>query len=203
MFDKIYNAVLAFLINIVYGPKVLYKDASMKGKHRFDEPTIIVSNHTCHLDGPILNTIFRKQKIHTLAAKDRFEQKGFGFFLRHTYCIPIDREHADTSWVHESIKILKEGKDCIAIYPEGRHGTHRQQLPFHQGVAMLAFFVDAPIVVVYQDGPHKPFHRSRLIVDAPMRLPKDGGLTPEALAANTELLQQRVQELMKELTNEP
>ena len=84
MFDKIYNAVLAFLINIVYGPKVIYKDASMKGKHRCAEPSIIVSNHTCHLDGPLINTVFRKQKIRTLAAKDRFDQKGFGFFLRHT-----------------------------------------------------------------------------------------------------------------------
>ncbi|MDO5322109.1 MAG: lysophospholipid acyltransferase family protein [Bacteroidia bacterium] len=202
MFDKIFNAILAFLVNAIYGPVVIYKDESMKGRHRLAGPSIIVSNHTCHLDGPIINAIFRKEKIHTLAAKDRFEQKGFGFFLRHSYCIPIDRQNADTSWVHESIRILKEGKGSIAIYPEGRHGAHRQQLPFHQGVAMLSFFVDVPIVVIYQDGPHKPFHRSRLIVDAPMTLPKDGGLTPEALAANTGLLQRRVKELMEELADE-
>lgn len=201
MFDKIFNAILAFLTRALYGPEVTYKDESMKGRHRLPGPAIIVSNHTCHLDGGILNTVFRKQKIHTLAAKDRFEQKFFGFMLRHTYCIPIDRQNADTSWVHESVRILKEGKDCVAIYPEGRHGSHRQQLPFHQGVAMLAFFVDVPVVVVYQDGPHRLFHRSKVIVDAPMMLPKDGGLTPEALAANTELLQQRMKDLMKELTD--
>ena len=200
-FDKIFNAILAFLTQALYGPEVTYKDESMKGRHRLPGPAIIVSNHTCHLDGGILNTVFRKQKIHTLAAKDRFEQKFFGFMLRHTYCIPIDRQNADTSWVHESVRILKEGKDCVAIYPEGRHGSHRQQLPFHQGVAMLAFFVDVPVVVVYQDGPHRLFHRSKVIVDAPMMLPKDGGLTPEALAANTELLQQRMKDLMKELTD--
>lgn len=113
MFDKIFNAILAFLTRALYGPEVTYKDESMKG----------------------------------------------------------------------------------------RHGSHRQQLPFHQGVAMLAFFVDVPVVVVYQDGPHRLFHRSKVIVDAPMMLPKDGGLTPEALAANTELLQQRMKDLMKELTD--
>lgn len=187
------------LVRLLLRPKPYFLDPE-KQADKLNEPSILVINHTSHLDGPIVNTVFRKDRIHSLAAKDRFEQKGFGFFLRHTRCIPIDRQNPDLSWVHESLRVLHEEKENVAIFPEGAHGTHRKQLPFHSGVVMLAALANVPIVMVYIDGPCKILRKcSKLIVAPPYRLdPPGDGLNSDYINQQTATLQNRMKDLMDE-----
>lgn len=194
-FDRFLEAVIRGLVKVIYNPKVYFDDGTA-GEPRIEGPAIIVCNHTSHLDGPIVNSMLKGPAIRTLAAKDRFEQKGFGFFLRHTGCIPIDRQNADTSWIHESMNVLGH-KGVIAIYPEGRHGTHRCQLPFHSGVSMLAVMARVPIVMIYIDGPHKAFHRSGMIISKPFTIDvPDSGLSVDYIESQTKMLEERMRELM-------
>lgn len=187
------------LVRLLFRPKPYFLDQE-KQADKLHEPSILVVNHTSHLDGPVVNTVFRKDRIHNLAAKDRFEQPGFGFFLRHTRCIPIDRQNPDLSWIHESLRVLHEEKENVAIFPEGAHGTHRRQLPFHSGVVMLAALANVPIVMVYIDGPHKILRkRSKLIIAPPYRLPSPTeGINSEYIKDMTEILQNRMTDLMNE-----
>ena len=196
----IVEGLTAFLVKVLLRPKVSYVEPP-KRPHRLDAPSLLIINHTCHLDGPVVNTVFRKDWIHNLAAKDRFEQRGFGFFLRHTRCIPIDRKNADLSWIHESIKTIQQDKESVAIFPEGRHGEHRKQLPFHPGATMLAAVSQAPLVMVYIDGPIKIFGpRARLIVSPQFHLaPPTNGMNSDYINEQTEMLQQKMKELMEEL----
>ena len=187
------------LVRLLLRPKPYFLEEE-KQADKLHEPSILVVNHTSHLDGPVVNTVFRKDRIHNLAAKDRFEQPGFGFFLRHTRCIPIDRQNPDLSWIHESLRVLHEEKENVAIFPEGAHGTHRKQLPFHSGVVMLAALANVPIVMVYIDGPHKILRkRSKLIIAPPYRLdPPVEGLNSEYVEHQTQILQKRMSLLMEE-----
>ena len=187
------------LVRLLLRPKPYFLEEE-KQADKLKEPSILVINHTSHLDGPIVNTVFRKDRIHNLAAKDRFEQRGFGFFLRHTRCIPIDRQNPDLSWIHESLRVLHEEKENVAIFPEGAHGTHRKQLPFHSGVVMLAALANVPIVMIYIDGPHKILRkRSKLIIAPPYRLdPPVEGLNSEYVEHQTQILQKRMSQLMEE-----
>ena len=187
------------LVHLLLRPKPYFLDEE-KQADKLHEPSILVINHTSHLDGPVVNTVFRKDRIHNLAAKDRFEQPGFGFFLRHTRCIPIDRQNPDLSWIHESLRVLHEEKENVAIFPEGAHGTHRKQLPFHSGVVMLAALANVPIVMVYIDGPHKILRkRSKLIIAPSYRLPSPTeGINSEYIKDMTEILQNRMTDLMNE-----
>ena len=187
------------LVRLLLRPKPYFLEEE-KQADKLKEPSILVVNHTSHLDGPVVNTVFRKDRIHNLAAKDRFEQRGFGFFLRHTRCIPIDRQNPDLSWIHESLRVLHEEKENVAIFPEGAHGTHRKQLPFHSGVVMLAALANVPIVMVYIDGPHKIMRkRSKLIIAPPYRLdPPVEGLNSEYVEHQTQILQKRMSLLMEE-----
>ena len=187
------------LVRLLLRPKPYFLEEE-KQADKLHEPSILVVNHTSHLDGPVVNTVFRKDRIHNLAAKDRFEQRGFGFFLRHTRCIPIDRQNPDLSWVHESLRVLHEEKENVAIFPEGAHGTHRKQLPFHSGVVMLAALANVPIVMVYIDGPHKILRkRSKLIIAPPYRLdPPVEGLNSDYVEHQTQILQKRMSLLMEE-----
>lgn len=187
------------LVRLLLRPKPYFLEEE-KQADKLHEPSILVINHTSHLDGPVVNTVFRKDRIHNLAAKDRFEQRGFGFFLRHTRCIPIDRQNPDLSWIHESLRVLHEEKENVEIFPEGAHGTHRKQLPFHSGVVMLAALANVPIVMVYIDGPHKILRkRSKLIIAPPYRLdPPVEGLNSEYVEQQTQILQKRMSQLMEE-----
>ena len=195
--DRILGGVIRFLVKVLYHPKVYFEDATRR-EPRIDGPAILVCNHTSHLDGPIVNSTLKGTHIRSLAAKDRFEQRGFGFFLRHTGCIPIDRQHADTSWIHASLQVLADG-GCVAIYPEGRHGTHRHQLPFHSGVSMLAVMARVPIVMVYIDGPHKVFRRTGLMIDEPFTIPVPAtGLSADYVAAQTRQLEDKMRDLMQQ-----
>lgn len=193
--DTKLNPLLATLVRILLWPKVHYLDPARKDEI-LAEPSILVVNHTGHLDGGIINTALRKFPIHTLAAKDRFEEGGFGFLLRHTGCIPIDRQKADTTWIHDSLKVLHQDKEHIAIYPEGRHGEHRKQLPFHPGVTMLAAVAKVPIVMVYHDGPARMFHRNHLIIAPPFRFDPSSGMDAETIQAQTKELEERMKDLM-------
>ena len=187
------------LVRLLLRPKPYFLEEE-KQADKLKEPSILVINHTSHLDGPIVNTVFRKDRIHNLAAKDRFEQRGFGVFLRHTRCIPIDRQNPDLSWIHESLRVLHEEKENVAIFPEGAHGTHRKQLPFHSGVVMLAALANVPLVMVYLDGPHKILRkRSKLIIAPPYRLnPPVEGLNSDYVEHQTQVLQKRMSQLMEE-----
>lgn len=194
--DRLLGGIIRVLVKILYNPKVRYEDVDMR-EPRIEGPAILVCNHTSHLDGPILNSTLKGPTVHTLAAKDRFGQKGFGFFLRHTGCIPIDRQNADTSWIHESMKILG-AKGIVAIYPEGKHGTHRCQLPFHSGVSMLAVMARVPIVPIYIDGPHKVFHRTGIMIGKSFSLEiPQGGLSADYVDAQTRMLENKMRELMQ------
>ncbi|MCQ2172614.1 MAG: 1-acyl-sn-glycerol-3-phosphate acyltransferase [Bacteroidales bacterium] len=198
--DRIFIGIIAVLVKILYNPKVYSEDGTRKRKPRIEGPAILVCNHTSHLDGPIVGTTLKGPLIHSLAAKDRFEQKGFGFFLRHTCCIPIDRQHADTSWIHESLKILSEG-GCVAIFPEGRHGLHRQQLPFHSGVSMLAVMARVPVTMVYIDGPHRIFRRTGMMVGEPFTIEVPaGGLSADYVDEQTRILEEKMRCLMQKYT---
>ncbi len=196
----IVEGMTSFLVKTLLRPKVYYVEPP-KRRRRLDAPSLLIINHTGHLDGPVVTTMFRKDKIHNLAAKDRFEQKGFGFFLRNTRCIPIDRQTPDISWIHESVRVINEDKESVAIFPEGRHGEHRKQLPFHPGAAMLAAISKAPLVMVYIDGPVKVLGpRVRLIVSPPFHLDTPtNGLNSDYINAQTEMLQQKMKDLMDEL----
>lgn len=199
LIDSIVEGATAGLVKLLLRPK-LYYSRSRERPVRQDKAAIFIINHTSHLDGPLVTTVFRDSKIHNLAAKDRFEQRGFGFFLRHTGCIPIDRNKPDLSWVHESLKQLKNG-ESVAIFPEGAHGSHRCQLPFNPGAAMLASMATAPIVMVYVDGPVKLFSsKNALIVSEAFRLEEpQNGIDSAYILKQTQMLESKMKMLMEEL----
>ena len=201
MTDSIVQGATSALVRLLLRP-VVYLQGSQKREDLLKEPTILIINHTSHLDGPVVTTALRPARIHNLAAKDRFEQKRFGFFLRHTGCIPIDRKSPDLSWVHEALRVLKEDRECIAIFPEGAHGGHRQQLPFHPGAAMLASFADVPLVMIYVDGPHKiGRRRSRMLISEPFRLENpERGLDADYLRRQTGLLEEKMKTMTEEFS---
>lgn len=198
MFDFVFHYLLWFFAQPLLCPRMYYLDPKVQ-KRKLKEPTILVCNHRSHIDGVVVNSLMAcNRTIHTLAAKDRFEQKGFGFFLRHTYCIPIDRQHPDTSWLHIALSTLKVKKEHVAIYPEGRHSPDGNILPFHSGVTTLAVMAGVPIVMVYLDGPFKFFKKNKAFIGTPFTIEKPAaGFSAEFVEEQTRMLEEKMRDLQK------
>lgn len=200
--SKILRNTVGLIMKTVMRPKVYFTDKSIQGKGSLPHPCIIVSNHKNHVDGTLLGTIFPKERIHYLAAKDRFEQNALmRWYLTKTRCIPIDRKTADISWVHQSLQYLKENKEPVCIYPEGLRSFDSTILPFHNGVAMLANLANVPIVMVYTDGPYKLFRGPRILIDTPFMLdiPDKKRLNSETISNESLLLHEHMVELQAKL----
>lgn len=195
------RAFIVFLARFFFRPKVYYVDASVQ-KRRLKEPSLLVSNHINHLDGPVIGSVFAPAKIHYLAAKDRFENKSLARLMTLCRCIPIDRKDLDTSWIHNSLDILRNQKEPLCIFPEGRHGKNGEILPFHSGITTLAVLSNAPLLLIYIDGPYQFVFGKRLkmIIDVPMHLnPPTQGLTADYIQQESDRLRERMLFLQQEL----
>ncbi|MCQ2184439.1 MAG: 1-acyl-sn-glycerol-3-phosphate acyltransferase [Bacteroidales bacterium] len=186
---------------IIHNPLIYKENGEIIKKIHFDEPTILISNHIAHRDGTVLSYLTSPDKLHSLAAKDRFEQGGLmKWYLTQAECIPIDRKGISTDWVHDSVKMLREQKESVAIFPEGRHGLNHEILPFHSAATTVAVFSGAPIVILYNDGPYKLGKRCRFMVSEPFRLPAPtAGLDAAYIAEQTDFTRERMLSLQKKL----
>ncbi len=186
------------LVWLIHKPDIHYENGSESDRIVLSEPTLVVSNHISHIDGTIISYVFRKNILRHLAAKDRCEQGGFfGWYLKKSGCIPIDRQAISTQWLHTSINVMKQDGHSIAIYPEGRHGENGQILPFHSGATMIAAFAGVPVVLTYIDGPYRWFRHVDIIASEPFKLPAppNGLPTADYIAEQTEFLHTRMLEL--------
>lgn len=199
-FSALLRGLILLLSWLFFRPKVYYKDKSIQ-KNKITQPTLVVSNHTCHMDGPVVGSIFWRDKIHYLAAKDRFESKPLAWLMRQCRCIPIDRRDLDTSWIHEACDIMRRSGEPLCIFPEGKHGKNGEILPFHSGVTTLAFIAKVPVLLIYVDNSYKFIFgkRAKVIIDTPkmITLPTTG-LSADFVEKQTEALRQQMLELQQE-----
>ncbi|MBQ8983635.1 MAG: 1-acyl-sn-glycerol-3-phosphate acyltransferase [Lachnospiraceae bacterium] len=139
-----------------YRPKIKYDNpAVMDG----EEPCVFICNHMSHKDGALIASVLHKKKPYFLIAKDWYEQKRYGVFLRRYGSIPVDREGMDTGWFDACKKQIEAGHS-ILIFPEGR--TSKEEMrEFQPGFAVLAEKTGAPVVEVTQAGNYKLFFGER------------------------------------------
>ena len=65
-------AVLA--VHLLYRPKVLYRNKKSQ-KNKLKRGTVVIANHIYFIDGAILGTVFKHNRIFTLAAKGSLQKK--------------------------------------------------------------------------------------------------------------------------------
>ncbi len=107
------------------------------------DPFILVANHSSHLDGVSLLTLFpftRLRNIRAVAAADYFQRNRAIAWFTTTFfnILPIVRHRTSTSGdpVLEMLAALEAGQSLI-IFPEGTRGSGDQMGPFRYGVAKL------------------------------------------------------------------
>lgn len=148
---------------IMFRPKVIWKNPAMK-KSLKNKPCIFIANHTSHTDGLFAGAVLNRFKPYSLVAKDWYDKKGMGFFLKHARTIPIDRYNPDADWYVKGQEIVGKGFPML-IFPEGSTSKDGKMKEFKPGAALLASKMSVPIIpCAISGGYHRFFGKRQVFV---------------------------------------
>lgn len=111
---------------------------------------LFVCNHQHDFDPIIILSVFPDAHIGFIGKKEIYETRPIVARAMHRlHSLPIDRENdrEATKTIINAIKIIKEDKASIALFPEGYVSKSCELLPFRNGSLKIALKSKAPVVV--------------------------------------------------------
>lgn len=126
------------------------------GTEKLPENThmLFVCNHQHDFDPVIMLSVFPDAEIGFIGKKEIYEDMVFVSKAMHRmYSLPIDRENdrEAAKTIIKAVKILKEDKASIAVFPEGYTSKSCELLPFRNGCFKTAIKAGVPIAVCVID----------------------------------------------------
>ena len=115
-----------------------------------DKRMLFICNHQFDFDPVILMSVFNKVEIGYIGKKDIIKELNLIAKAMHKlYGLFIDRENdrEAAKTIIEAIRIIKNDKASIGVFPEGYASASCEMLPFRNGVFKIALKTNAPIVV--------------------------------------------------------
>ncbi len=120
-----------------------------------DREMLFVCNHQHDFDPAIIWSVFPDNNIGFIGKKDIYKKMPLIAKIMHKlYGLPIDRENnrEAAKTIIGAIKLLKDKKASIAIFPEGYTSKNCELLPFRNGAFKIALKANMPIVVCAVNG---------------------------------------------------
>lgn len=199
--NKFKRWLLIKLADLLYGPEIIFENESVQSRS-LNEPCVIICNHENLKDGALLQYLFKAQGVCSLMAKDMLDKLRWKLVVSGCMCIPVDREKAGTSWIHDCLEQLKNGNSVI-IFPEGT--THKENPieEFKPGFALLAKSADVKILPVAMNGEYRIFTKGRIKfkIGTPTALRKSS-MTRNYIQNEADRFQQIVSDMYYELGND-
>ena len=120
---------------------------------------LLVCNHIHDLDPVTLGAYFPKSQLAFISKRENDQKFLVGKILHKTLGQPINRENDREALktILNCIKLLKEDKASIAVFPEGYTSLDGLLHPFRSGVFKIAQKAEVPIVVCTLQNTNKPF----------------------------------------------
>lgn len=139
-------------------------------KRRLPKNCILVSNHTALLDFALYLTVFPRRTLRFPMAEVLFRKGKFMSGLLYALGgIKVDRDGKDFGFVSDCLEVLDDG-GTLGIFPQGRLPVGGKPFPFTVSTAFIAMHTDAPIIPVYTGGNYGIFHRTDLVIGAPIHV---------------------------------
>ncbi|MFT4979044.1 MAG: long-chain acyl-CoA synthetase, partial [Myxococcota bacterium] len=124
-----------------------------------NRPTIVISNHTSHLDMGLVKYALGTygQKIVGLAAQDYFFEGNrwwVAYFDQLTNLRPIDRKRGFRASFEQARQVVDEG-NVVLVFPEGTRQTDGALGQFKTLIGKLSLETDVDILPLHIDGAYK------------------------------------------------
>lgn len=158
--SKFKSLLMMFLCRILYNPEIIFEDEAVQGRE-LREPCVVICNHLHFLDGPMLQYTFKCKNLCSLMAKDQLDKRFMKPLVSGCMCIPVDREKATMSWLHDCRDEIKSGNSVI-IFAEGKAIKEKEIEDFKPGFALLAKSAGVKVLPVALYGKYRIFSRKRV-----------------------------------------
>lgn len=147
---------------IFFPTRVIGRKNLIKGK------VIWACNHQSNWDIWVIGTRIYK-RFYTLGKKELFKSKIVGGFLKKLGTIPVDRGKPDIEAVKSCLRVLKDKKKPLVIFPTGTRTSSPDEVKnLKNGVSMFATKADAKIVPIVLVRKPKFLRRNRMIIGEPI-----------------------------------
>jgi 1-acyl-sn-glycerol-3-phosphate acyltransferase len=154
--------VIYFLLRFFVGPIVrLIWIKKVEGLENIPKtgPAILAFNHQSYFDF-ICFIAVAPRNTHYLSAESFFAHPVWGFLVRTTGQIKVDRKSKDKHELHESVHSHLDAGKLIGIFPEGTRSPHESQmLKGFPGVVKYAIQKKAPVIPIGIKGTYKVMSR--------------------------------------------
>ena len=120
-----------------------------------DGRVLVVCNHQHDFDPVIIVNAFPNAHLSFIGKKEIFTEKPFACRAMHLLeCLYIDRENdrEAAKTIIKAIKLLKENKTSIGLFPEGYVSKTGELQPLRNGSLKIALKSQVPVVVCVIDG---------------------------------------------------
>ena len=125
---------------------------------------LIVSNHRSFYDYLSTFFVFYFYKIRPVVSTAFYKNNPvLRFCLKCVGAIVVSDNMLDTSYIDETINLLKKGKKVI-IYPEGHFALKDELLPFAPSYIKIAYEANVPLITMYTDGHYSLFKRNHMMI---------------------------------------
>lgn len=196
MFYSIVRGIIRIIVYILNGkPEVQNREVVPK-----DENYILASPHRTWLDPVFLALAASPEQFSFMAKKELFKNPLLRRLIMKMNAFPVDRKNPGPSAIKTPVKILKEGKLGLVIFPTGsRHSSELKG-----GTLTIAKLSGKPIVPAVYSGP-KTFkellQRKKAVVrfGEPLVVERKTRLNDETAKQYGDLLQSRFDTIDKEL----
>lgn len=120
---------------------------------------LLVCNHLCDLDPPVLLHAFPDSQLAFISKRENSTMPIVGGIMHRLMCQMINRENDREALktILRCIQLIKEDKVSIAVFPEGYTSRDGKLHHFRSGVFKIALKTGVPIVVCTIRGTNRVF----------------------------------------------
>ena len=152
-----------------------------------DTRFLLVCNHQFIADPGVIHHFFRKSQLAFISKKENDDLFAVGPMMHKTLCQSLDREDDRQALqvILKCIRIIKEDKASICVFPEGGTNHDDKLHPFRPGVFKIAQKANVPIVVCTLQNTRPILHNGLRLKHTDVELHLLDVIPPEALKGRT------------------
>lgn len=148
--SRFYRTLVTSTIILLF--KLARVHINTKGLEKVPESRrfLLVCNHQHDFDPAVILSVLPNAGLGFIGKKEIYKTMPFvAKFMHKLYCLPIDRENdrEAAKTVVSAIKLIKEDKASVGIFPEGYTSKTCELLPLRNGAFKIAMKARVPVVV--------------------------------------------------------